>query len=662
MAAAGSSLGGETKAPAESDAVLASTRNLWDLGADWEALRRAAVGLRAVTDAATKQADALIGAARQLACWRGDTAQSYERHRGKLVRDLRGVGTQYTQLARLLEAAAADIASAQARLDASWARLTALAQVSRDPNTGEVRISGTDQQQQQVAKEIAVAYEIRQYLDRALWETVRGLQKVEQPLNEIEKNWEFVADGQVEPFTLPAEPKGTVVIRDGNTAIVSTGPGDDTIRLYYDSASGQQVVTVNGKDYPFSDSTNVVIRAGAGNDVITVDPSVKVAVTVLGGDGNDVIRLGNNDARTLPGSGMDRVLAGSGADKVFGGSGPARISLGPGHDFALGGPGNDIIRGDPGDDTIYGGSGDDRLYGGKGRDYLEGGPGNDILDGGAGDDVLSGGPGHNILRGGAGNDALYGGRGTNSILGGSNIPQGAGLGQDVAYVQPEDTTDGVEKRVTIQINGSPGSAIKVVGSPEFVAKVYQDLDMMAGSPIGQQFLNNIDRYHDNTKGILSDAPGAEWLSKVPRIGEPFYQGDTVTIKEVGLEGTIKEGLEGRSFLDTGRSPPVTLLGYLLHGYHWAYDITYQTDGQVSDLAHEFSHVDALATGTRAEGTYQGADERPGVGNNERQAMGLPWIDPKTGQVMVKELSENALRTEMGMRPLIKYEKYPWPDR
>lgn len=94
------------------------------------------------------------------------------------------------------------------------------------------------------------------------------------------------------------------------------------------------------------------VNAGGGDDSVVVSGSVRVAVTLRGGPGND------------------RLTGGANADKLIGG---------------------------PGDDVLVGRAGDDSLYGGPGNDHLIGGSGRDLLRGEAGEDVLLGGPGENDL-------------------------------------------------------------------------------------------------------------------------------------------------------------------------------------------------------------------------------------------------------------------------
>src|SRR5262249_27320629 len=51
----------------------------------------------------------------------------------------------------------------------------------------------------------------------------------------------------------------------------------------------------------------------------------------------------------------------------------------------LGGDGDDVVLGSAGDDVIFGGAGDDNLFGGDGFDLLAGGAGSDFLLDGEGD-------------------------------------------------------------------------------------------------------------------------------------------------------------------------------------------------------------------------------------------------------------------------------------
>ncbi|WP_210349575.1 LamG-like jellyroll fold domain-containing protein [Bradyrhizobium agreste] len=119
-------------------------------------------------------------------------------------------------------------------------------------------------------------------------------------------------------------------------------PNGNTIEVYADFLPklGQDVI----KTFNAADVHAILVVTGGGNDVVRVDQSVDVSLTVNAGDGND---------------------------QVFAGSGPATL---------IGGNGNDLLVGGPAHDAIYGSAGDD---------YLVSNGGNDLIDGGAGIDTVS---------------------------------------------------------------------------------------------------------------------------------------------------------------------------------------------------------------------------------------------------------------------------------
>src|SRR5207342_3310887 len=66
---------------------------------------------------------------------------------------------------------------------------------------------------------------------------------------------------------------------------------------------------------------------------------------------------------------------------VIGNDQPNGIRVGPGAALIRGRGGNDEIRTQDGDDSLFGGSGDDFVQALAGDDALDGGPGTDELDG-----------------------------------------------------------------------------------------------------------------------------------------------------------------------------------------------------------------------------------------------------------------------------------------
>lgn len=118
--------------------------------------------------------------------------------------------------------------------------------------------------------------------------------------------------------------------------------------------------------------------------------------TIVGGEGDDLLR-GTPDRDVIWGGGGDDTILGSlGNDVLCGGPGADLIHGGRGNDLADGGTGDrDRVIGDLGDDKLIGGPGDyDEAAGSLGIDTVSGGPGDyDYVHGDYGYDRMDGGPG-----------------------------------------------------------------------------------------------------------------------------------------------------------------------------------------------------------------------------------------------------------------------------
>jgi Ca2+-binding RTX toxin-like protein len=136
----------------------------------------------------------------------------------------------------------------------------------------------------------------------------------------------------------------------------------------------------------------------AGGGVLYDEPVYAQPLTIVGGEGVDVI------------------YGGFASDLLIGNGGDDFIKGGDGGDTIIGGTGNDTLDGEHGADWIVGDLGDDRIDGGAGNDRLEGREGVDIMQGGAGNDVLIGGAGNDQLNGGLGVDTLIGGEGRDVFI------------------------------------------------------------------------------------------------------------------------------------------------------------------------------------------------------------------------------------------------------
>lgn len=195
--------------------------------------------------------------------------------------------------------------------------------------------------------------------------------------------------------------------------------------------------TLTGNGFTRGAPLAVTILGGAGNDVISYS-QFGGGERIDGGAGIDVLEFtlqGNGvvfAAASLRGSlvlangatlgGFERVdlFATNGADKVRGGAfGDTLVGL----------SGNDTLYGGGGGDEVYGGGGNERLYGGAGNDRLFNGDGANVLFGGAGDDVLEvWGNGAQRLYGEEGADEIIGSAGADQINGGAGADRLRGNG------------------------------------------------------------------------------------------------------------------------------------------------------------------------------------------------------------------------------------------
>jgi Ca2+-binding RTX toxin-like protein len=134
--------------------------------------------------------------------------------------------------------------------------------------------------------------------------------------------------------------------------------------------------------------------------------------TIVGTDGDDVLRGTDKPDVIVGGGGNDVIYAGLGNDIVCAGPGDDLVHGGRGNDLLDGGAGSDRVFGDLGDDKAMGGGGDeDEVSGGLGIDTVSGGPGNrDLVRGDYGYDRMDGGPGQGDVASFA--TAVAGGKGT----------------------------------------------------------------------------------------------------------------------------------------------------------------------------------------------------------------------------------------------------------
>ncbi|MFT5522499.1 MAG: autotransporter-associated beta strand protein [Pirellulaceae bacterium] len=190
-----------------------------------------------------------------------------------------------------------------------------------------------------------------------------------------------------------------------NDRIIIQSAGNDEVFVRYNN--------VRYGSFETSPTSIVEVFGGEGNDRITVAGCIETEVHLEGG--NDYFAGGTCNDSVWGGEGRDMILLGEGNNWANGGGGNDTITGRSGSDWLYGDAGNDRLQGGGGQDFLFGDSGNDRLNGDAGADLLVGGIGNDIMAGGGGDDVLLGGLGNDLLRGNDGNDLLLGGAGEDRL-------------------------------------------------------------------------------------------------------------------------------------------------------------------------------------------------------------------------------------------------------
>ncbi|WP_460451280.1 beta strand repeat-containing protein [Alsobacter sp. SYSU BS001988] len=131
---------------------------------------------------------------------------------------------------------------------------------------------------------------------------------------------------------------------------------------------GNRAVTLRGGDGDdvFDMRSNIgAVEGGNGVDTLTWSIYTSETIDLAAG----VARLANG--QTLKISGVENVVASSSSDRIIGSAADNRLELGLGDDYGEGRAGND---------TLLGGAGADTLAGGEGADLLSGGMGYDIAD------------------------------------------------------------------------------------------------------------------------------------------------------------------------------------------------------------------------------------------------------------------------------------------
>lgn len=236
-----------------------------------------------------------------------------------------------------------------------------------------------------------------------------------------------------------------VVTFDSGTGRLTVNAGSNN-SITISGTDGEVTVNVNGNAHTQfgTVAANIVqsILINGGETANRIDLSSVssstfshaggVAITVLGGAGNDTLTGSSFDDTIDGGEGDDFIAGGSGADSLLGSTEDDMIFGGSGRDTIDGGSGNDRISGNTGSDDLSGAGGADTIIGGPGRDSIRAGAGADEVRGGPGADSLFGDAGNDTIVGGAGQDSISGGDDGDRLIGSSGADGiNAGAGHDV---------------------------------------------------------------------------------------------------------------------------------------------------------------------------------------------------------------------------------------
>ena len=382
---------------------------------------------------------------------------------------------------------------------------------------------------------------------------------------------------------LPNSPEGFRENADGSHTFHGTS-GDDHYTVA-EAKNGTVTVTndTTGATYSLTAAEaaqGVTIAAGAGDDRVSLDDSVRTPLKLEGGSGDD--RLDASAAR-----------------------GDVQIE---------GGSGDDTLRGGAGNDAIAGGSGDDRIVGGEGNDQLLGQDGDDTLSGMDGDDYVQGGAGADRARGGEGSDAIYADRDDTHIDAGNDeavdlivaeqgsvAPTRIGATDQIHEFDPEATDAWLEAHPELAIDGSD----------DFVARTRADLGVMLGTTQGRGLLDDL------AAGLRDD-------------------GDVLTLREKPLEDgagglhrgstdEIEVGQWSETYADgTQRMPLPVLFHELVHAYQ-NHVSGYPEGSTRHENGSDVRNTELQATGLPwydEHGDLHPANELPYTDNQFREELGL----------------------------------------
>jgi len=368
------------------------------------------------------------------------------------------------------------------------------------------------------------------------------------------------------------------------------GAGEDTLFQLSDSilqTLTNTQVTGMGTD-GHQGIENFELKGGPGNNTIDASQFSLASVTIIGGDGDDILKGGSQS---------DSIYGGSGNDTLYGNGGKDHLWGGDDLDKLWGGDLGDILDGGDHDDELYGEDGDDTLYGWQGNDTLHGHDGVDELFGGSDDDVLWGDDDGDRIVGDSGNDTLYGGAGDDTMWGSDdNDMLAGGFGDD--YLNGGNGNDKLDGQVGIdKLKGGDGNDTLKGGEGWYTDWLYggDGDDLLEGQDGNDKLVGN-----DGNDTLLG-GNGHDWL-----YGDDDYPNGSAGKYETGndviLGGSGSDKIYGGPGNDTllGESGNDTLKA-----------------GRGDDVLYGGSGADSLVGINGSNVLFATRDDRLAVGRHDR---------------------------------------------
>lgn len=182
------------------------------------------------------------------------------------------------------------------------------------------------------------------------------------------------------------------------------GPDDFTLHVPPHIGELRIATVVSRNEEDETPRAGKVIRIVAHPDSpLHFETSERVAVHVVGSNGNDVMSGPKYGGATFYGGEGDDLLIATGKRRkdrhaFYGGSGNDTLIGGQGGDTLDGGPGDNVIRGGTGQNLILAGHGNTEIHDGEDGSEIHTGPGRNLITLDQGDHRLFIGPGPNRIR------------------------------------------------------------------------------------------------------------------------------------------------------------------------------------------------------------------------------------------------------------------------